>query len=367
MTSLVDCRWLGLGGVGRATELLLRGLNEIQPDGDWTLWGPEPIRAYAWPAATVLICEESPLRLMGQAASLRIPKHSRVLYLHQIRPLLNRHPSVTLIHDTIPLQYESRRVVRAVKRRYLRSVCERSAGVLTVSDHSARAIEIDLAASPDRLRTIDYPVDEQAVSRVLALREHGSGADGHLLYIGRVAPHKNIEGLVEAFSRTRFRAEDGRLVVVCGSRHEASNIQMLSRRFHVADHVDARWSVSQGDLDLLFARACALVQPSTAEGFGLPVWEARSCGLPRCVSAIEPLMSFAGADAVYFDPQSLDEMAEAVDEAVRAQWSAPLRDAPSVANYAAAVLEAFSTFAPAAASTRRVPKPRGLPSSEAQE
>jgi len=367
MTSLVDCRWLGLGGAGRATELLLRGLNEVQPDGDWTLWGPAAVEAYIWPAAKIRVSEGSPLTLMGQAAALRIPPHSRALYLHQIRPLANQHPSVTLIHDIIPLRYEKRRAVRATKRNYLEAVCARSAGILTVSDHSAREIESELGVNPGRLRIIDYPVDAEAVARIRALREQEREPNGHLLYVGRVAPHKNVDTLIAAFLQTTFRAGGGRLVVVCGSRYEAGRVQALGRRYGVADHVDVRWKIGRGDLDLLFAQAAALVQPSTAEGFGLPVWEARSCGLPRCVSAIAPLTSLAGSDAVFFNPRSSTQMARAIDATVGAEWSAPFTDAPSVSDYATAVIEAFSAFAPATAPPRRRFKPRRWTSSEAQE
>ena len=43
---LVDARWLGQGGAGRATEYLLRGLQELRPTGIWILWGTEEVRRY---------------------------------------------------------------------------------------------------------------------------------------------------------------------------------------------------------------------------------------------------------------------------------------------------------------------------------
>src|SRR5215213_4245447 len=38
-TIVLDCRWLGMGGAGRVTELLLREFRDAPPLGEWVLWG----------------------------------------------------------------------------------------------------------------------------------------------------------------------------------------------------------------------------------------------------------------------------------------------------------------------------------------
>jgi UDP-GlcNAc:undecaprenyl-phosphate GlcNAc-1-phosphate transferase len=75
MRILVDCRWLCVGGIGRATELLLRGLAEIRPADAWILWGPVAARALAWEGALYEPSRVSPRRLWGQAGWLHVPAH----------------------------------------------------------------------------------------------------------------------------------------------------------------------------------------------------------------------------------------------------------------------------------------------------
>ena len=50
--ALIDARWLGIGGPGRVAEHLLQGLHEVQPAGEWVVWGPEAVEPHLWPGAT---------------------------------------------------------------------------------------------------------------------------------------------------------------------------------------------------------------------------------------------------------------------------------------------------------------------------
>jgi len=325
------------------------------------LWGTAEVEAYLWPGATACLSGRSPRKLGAQAAPFRVPVHDRALYLHQLRPLVSTRPAVTLVHDTIPLRYERRPLIRAAKYAYLRLACSRSVGILTVSSHSADQIARDLAVERSRIRVLEYPIDSDAVRRIRALRESMTDSGGYVIYVGRLAPHKNVEMLIRAFSRTAYAAGGGTLMIVCANSGEGRRVETWALQAGVANAVVPMWGLSQEHLESVFAGADALVQPSTDEGFGLPVWEARSCGLPRCVSAIEPLMSLSGADAVRFDPTDVTGMAHAIDDVVLEPWAEPLLHAPTVRDFAAAVLDGLEHFAPSPPSVGgRLRQPRQL-------
>jgi len=71
----------------------------------------------------------------------------------------------------------------------------------------------------------------------------------------------------------------------------------------------------------LYCQSDAFVYPSLWEGFGIPIVEALSCGLPVACSDI-PVFHEVGGDAVeYFDPHNADACAAALERAIQTRNS----------------------------------------------
>lgn len=64
----------------------------------------------------------------------------------------------------------------------------------------------------------------------------------------------------------------------------------------------------------LYRRAAALVFPSLYEGFGQPPLEAMACGCPVACSNAASLPEVCGEAARFFDPTSVEEMVDAVED-----------------------------------------------------
>ena len=71
--------------------------------------------------------------------------------------------------------------------------------------------------------------------------------------------------------------------------------------------------VPDADVPPLLAGARALVLPSFAEGFGLPVLEAQAAGTPVACSDLPALREAAGDAAVYFDPHDVASIVAALN------------------------------------------------------
>jgi glycosyltransferase involved in cell wall biosynthesis len=337
---LLDCRYLHLGGAGRATELLLRGLQRIAPPGRWLLWGAESVRPQLWDGAEHVGCSRQPTSWWGQRELFAVPPHDAAVYMHQIRPL-RLEPSVTLMHDTIPLRHGGSRPARAAKRTFLRASSAASSLVLTVSDYSRSCLLRDLGMARERLRVVRYPVDDAMAARVDALRSARAPRD-RLLYVGRFAPHKDLQRLLDAFSRTSFRASGGELLVAGGSRTDCERMERLVT-VRGLDNVRVEGHLPQPDLEELYATSAALVMPSLEEGFGLPVWEALCCGLPVCASDGGALRELVAGRGVVFRAGSADDMARAVDAAVASDPAEPPVE-PSVEEFAASFVDALAAL-----------------------
>ncbi|MFN2544507.1 MAG: glycosyltransferase family 4 protein [Actinomycetota bacterium] len=309
-TFLLDCRWLGPSGKGRATELLLRGLGELEPPGTWILWGPTEVASHLWRGARHELNDRDPMAMWGQGDARRIPPHDVALYPFQVRPLL-RGPSVTLIHDTIQTRYDGNPVELQLKRVFLRQVAARSTRILTPSEFSRSMIERDLGAPASKIDVFRYPVDEDLVKRVHAAREELAPRDA-LLYVGQFAPYKNLDRLIRAFGESRFAADGGELLLVGENSQRAHRLEKLARTLQPPG-VRVQGSVTQERLDELYATCRALVLPSLEEGFGLPAWEAMSVGLPLCVSDRGALPEIVLDADARFDPTSIPEIARHID------------------------------------------------------
>lgn len=310
-TVVLDCRWLGIGGPGRTTELVLRGLAQGPPDGRWVLWGPKAaITALAWPAADVRPLGADPRMLLGQRHAFDIPQGDFYVFMHQQRPL-RRLPSATVMYDTIALRYAPGPASRELRRLFLRRIAATSRPIITISEHSKTGIVRDLGVPPENVEILRFPFDGEFVDRVLTLRKTVARVDA-ALFIGGFLPHKNLPRLLSAFGDTDFCRGGGQLVLVGGTPGQAremlSRLDQRQRGFVTVHH-----SCSQGEIDQLYASSLFLVQPSLEEGFGLPAWEAMCCGLPVCVSDGGSLPEVTRGFAEPFPATSVPAMTAAID------------------------------------------------------
>ena len=169
--------------------------------------------------------------------------------------------------------------------------------VITISRHAAHTIVERLGLPESRVRPIHLGIDH-AVFRPGAERR-----EGFLLYPAREWPHKNHGRLFDAFRELRRRRPELELV-------------LTSYEGPVPEGVRSAGRVSRDDLVRLYRRASALVFPSLYEGFGQPPLEAMACGCPVACSDAASLPEVC-ADAVrYFDPTSVEEMIDAVEDAL---------------------------------------------------
>jgi glycosyltransferase involved in cell wall biosynthesis len=147
--------------------------------------------------------------------------------------------------------------------------------------------------------------------RGLGLREHG-----YFLQVGTIEPRKNHRAVVQAVET--LRRKHGAALPVCvftgvngwGSRRLLRHLEKT--RFAGGA---IRWLSRIGDRELaaLYRGALFTVYPSFLEGWGLPVQESLSYGVP-CVASKAGAIPEAGLDlALYVDPANQAEIAEAIE------------------------------------------------------
>lgn len=140
-----------------------------------------------------------------------------------------------------------------------------------------------------------------------------------IVYVGGLAPHKNLRGFLEGFAKAQqSHAIDDVHVVLVGDYGGAGFHSNYGELLQFADDRQIRKSVhftgfiSDDDLVLLYNDAFAAAMPSFSEGFGLPAVESMACGTPVLSSDQGSLPEVVGDTGVFFDPYNIASISEAI-------------------------------------------------------
>jgi len=304
---LADC----LAGAGVAVERLAEA-------------GAAPGRLRRWLAAVPPGARPAPLAGPGlrtgadpfRTAQVFFDLHRRFMPLRDAAPPGLMHwtypvplrfagvPNVYTVHDVIPLRHPELSPVSAARlRRLLRQVGRWAAHVVTVSEASRAALLAETGWAPDRvtstLQSVDVSGADPAAPAALGLQP-----GGYFLCAGSIEPRKNIARLVAAHTASGVAAP----LVLAGpdgwrAAEELQGAGPGVRR--------VPWLPRPALLGLM-AGARAVLMPSLAEGFGLPVAEAMALGVPMLASAGNALEEVAGGAALLVDPRDTGAMAAAL-------------------------------------------------------
>ena len=136
----------------------------------------------------------------------------------------------------------------------------------------------------------------------------------YLLHVGSCIPRKRIDFLLDLFARLR-RDHPTLLLVKAGddwTESQAAQIKALG----IGDSIRHLGKLTRPRLADVVRSAAAVVTPSEAEGFGLPVIEALACGVPVVASDLTTLREAGGDAASYAPVGDLEAWAAAVTEAI---------------------------------------------------
>lgn len=267
-----------------------------------------------------------PGTLYLHTSHLRLDKPGRFDWLYDrpdIRP-------VFFLHDLIPIDYpEYGRPGEARRHRArVETIARHAAHVLVNSGDVGARFRRYCAAQ--RLPARPVTVAHLGVEPVF--RPAGEGpafTPGQPTFVacGTIEPRKNHLALLHLWRdlAARHGAETPRLVLVGRRGWEAENIiDLLERCPAVTEHVTEVAGLSSHGLAALLRSATALLMPSFAEGYGLPVVEAAACGLPVVASDLAVHREIGGDFAHLLDPLDGPGWRAAVEDLARP--GSPLRE-----------------------------------------
>lgn len=339
-------------GVGEYVYQLARALLAACPPGaarrplDLTLfsssWKDRLAREASLDGATI-VDRRVPVRVMNLAwhrlgwPPIETLANARFDVVHSPHPLLlpsRAAARVVTIHDLYFLTHPERS--RAEIRRDYPALARRHAHqadrIIVPSQFTAREVEQRLEVAADRISVCPHGRPDWTP------RAAPPADGGYVLFLGTLEPRKNVGGLLDAWERLADHGPPkGGHYLRSGSTGVGSHAQR--RKLPELVLAGQATAAAQPWLDRiarppllglvrhvgyvdparrreLYAGARVLVQPSFEEGFGFPVLEAMTVGVPVVAASRGALPEVLGDAGLLVDPADPDQMAAAIAQMI---------------------------------------------------
>lgn len=236
-------------------------------------------------------------------------------------PLHKQKPTVVTVHDLIPIKFPDNfpaglrgKIKWWTQKTSLKS-CQ---GIITDSNSSKEDVVRFTGINQDKIKVIYLGIGEQfkvidSGEQLSKVKNRLKLPDDFILLVGDVNYNKNIRGLIRAFNIIINKYPLLSLVLIgkgfVDPSLQLSDIIQLIKSFRLNDKVHFISHVSTSDLIGIYNLAKVYLQPSYAEGFGLPVLEAMACGCPVVASNCSSLPEIVGDASATVDPYEVQDIA----------------------------------------------------------
>ncbi|MGC4048732.1 MAG: glycosyltransferase family 1 protein [Paludibaculum sp.] len=307
--------------------------------------------------------------MVGAEAEIRaVPEEGRPMFqavagggfdllfcpLHALEPLDPRMPSAVMIpdlqHEFFPHYFDDRE--RQRRCRNYEPSARKASVVLTCSEFTKRTLVDRYEVPAEKVVVCGHGVDDA----FLANRADSEPPDlpelpaDFLYFPAFYWPHKNHENALKALKLVHDHG-DSNLHLVCsgGEGPERDRVQRLVDDLGLNARVMLLGRVESSAVPELYRRSRGLLFPTLFEGFGIPVLEALSLGVPVITSQGGAAEEVAGGCAVLVEPEDPASIAVGVetvlaDSALRERLTAEGRKRAALFSWDQAVETTLAAF-----------------------
>lgn len=332
----IDARKIRDFGIGTYIEQLLSYLPCYDNENEYYVFHyPEDASIIPQAKNIGLVADSSPKysvkELLGLPIKMAVQRLDLFHAPHYTLPPIRPCKGVVTIHDVIHLRFPEY-LPHPAAYYYAKSMmwaAARSARkVLTVSECSKQDIMKYLGVPEQKIEVIYNGIAQRSgpIEQVRTpdaretLRLRFGISRPYLLYLGNFMPHKNLSGLIKAYSLLKQRHQIDACLVLAGKNDRLrAELEDLIEKEQLTGDVILTGFVEPEQVPMLYANAELFVYPSLYEGFGLQALEAMNYDIPAAVSNVSALPEISGDAAIGFDPNSPEDMAAALLKILRGQ------------------------------------------------
>ena len=180
--------------------------------------------------------------------------------------------------------------------------------IIAISECTKRDI-IEFGDIEDSEISVVYQSYSPSFRRPVSDSADSSLPKRYILSVGSIEARKNVLLAVRAM---HYLPEDLHLVIVGRHTKYTDKVSEYIKTHQLEHRVHILHGVSNDQLPVIYAGAESFVYPSVYEGFGIPIIEAISSGLPVVACTGSCLEEAGGPDSLYVAPNDEKAMANAI-------------------------------------------------------
>lgn len=235
---------------------------------------------------------------------------------HYTTPFFSRVSKVITFHDMtfyiLPKVHTFFK--RLLFKTYMKISSKIGDKILTVSKSTAKDVQKILNVNPDKIcvtynanKDIYRPINDK--EKIKDICHKYEIRNDYILFVGTLEPRKNIKTLIKSFSKLIKEINtDIKLVIVGKKGWMYKEIFELVKKLGIEKEVIFTGFADLDDLPYLYNGAEMFVYPSVYEGFGIPVLEAISCGVPTITSNVSSMPEVIGEAGITVNPTNITEL-----------------------------------------------------------
>jgi len=208
-------------------------------------------------------------------------------------------------------------MVRKYYRYFTPRFANKASRIATVSEFSKNDITEQYKIDPDKIDVVYNGVNEQynPVNEDIKKEikgKHTKGSD-YFIYVGALIERKNLDNLFKAFDQFKKSTDHHTKLLIVGSKMwNNKELRDTYERMQFKEDIVFTGRLETEELCKVIGSALAMTYVSYFEGFGIPILEAFSAGVPVITSNVTSMPEVAGDAAILVDPFDIREIAEAM-------------------------------------------------------
>ena len=224
--------------------------------------------------------------------------------------------SIVTIHDLIFLRFPQ--LYPAIDRKIylakIKQACKNAQLVIAISEQTKRDIQQFIGTPDDKIKVVYQSCStafqpNHARQSIQDIRTKYGLPGQYLLYVGTIEERKNLLLIAKALKQL---PEDFKCVAIGKKKEYFNTVNSFLQKEQLSERMIFPENVAYQDLPLIYGGAQIFIYPSRFEGFGIPVLEAISSGIPVIAAKGSCLEEAGGPGSIYVHPDDDKALAESI-------------------------------------------------------